>query len=220
MKFSDVQLLPDDTILGIDEVGRGPVLGPMIMACVLINASQLNEIIATGAKDSKKCSEIQRKSIFKQIKNLVKWDMCIISPYEIDTCPMGLNILEMEHVVSFVKKYSPKYLIIDNPYSPESDFNLANFIYQHGVKMDGRHCFAENKADDLYPVVSAASIVAKESRERAMKALMEQYQIDCGSGYPSDPKTKKFLVENWQDVRYNSFIRHSWATYKRLANKE
>ncbi len=219
MKFSSINPEPEDLILGIDEAGRGPVLGPMILAGACIKQKDMHALIEIGVKDSKLLSDAQRKRLFSQVKNLVQWKIHIIHPAEIDTCPSGLNTLEMTHVAELTKIFNPKYLIIDSPYSPDSNFNITTFLYEHHVNTSHMHCFAENKADDLYPIVSAASIIAKEARELAMQKWRDHFNVDFGSGYPADPKTKQFLLENWADIRYNPIVRKSWATYKRLAKE-
>jgi len=219
MIFSEATPGPDDLILGIDEAGRGPVLGPMIIGAVWLKWSCMQKLADLGVKDSKKLSDIQRHNLFKMIRDDddFGWSVSHISPKQIDTCIDGLNMLEMSHIAGLARAYLPKYLIIDSPFNPNANFNLKSYLYQQKVDVSSMNCFAENKADDLYPVVSAASIMAKEARERSMEMIRNEYKIDCGSGYPSDPKTKKFLFENWADDRYTPIVRKSWETYKRLA---
>jgi ribonuclease HII len=220
MKFSEACPEPDDLILGIDEAGRGPVLGPMILAGALIEQKNMHRLVEIGVKDSKLLSDAQRKRLFHQVKEIVHWKIIIVQPTEIDTCPSGLNVLEMMKVAELTRVLNPKYLVIDSPYSPGSDFNLATFLYQQHINTKNLHCFAENKADDLYPIVSAASIIAKEAREISMQKLRNDLGVDFGSGYPADPKTKEFMLENWANERYTTLIRKSWATYKRLAEEK
>ncbi len=215
MRFLDVVLNPDDTIVAIDEAGRGPVLGPMVLACCFIKASDIPFLENVGVKDSKKLSDKQRGEMFREFKKEITWDIQVIQPDEIDTCPNGLNIMEMEHAALFVKKYNPTYFIMDSPFNPKAEFNISSFMYEHTGNKTTKY-FAENKADDIYPAVSAASIVAKEARERSMQQLREYFGVDFGSGYPADPKTKQFMSENWKDHKYNNLIRKSWETYKRL----
>jgi ribonuclease HII len=79
---------------------------------------------------------------------------------------------------------------------------------------------AEHKADFNYPVVSAASIIAKESREEEVAKLKKELQIDFGSGYPADPKTVEFIEKNHADPLYSKIIRHSWSTVKKLKSNQ
>lgn len=219
MTFAEATPGPDDLVLGIDEAGRGPVLGPMTIGAVCVRWKDMEALAAIGVRDSKKLSDLQRHTLFKKIRGLDfgSWSFNMIPPYEIDSCLDGLNMLEMSYVAAMVRTYRPQYVVIDSPFNPTASFNLKSYLYEHGIDVSSLHCFAENKADDLYPIVSAASIVAKEARERAMEMLRKQYNLDFGSGYPSDPKTKNFLFENWADDRYTTLIRKSWETYKRLA---
>ena len=79
---------------------------------------------------------------------------------------------------------------------------------------------SEHKADAKYPVVSAASILAKEKREEEVFNLKKEFHVDFGSGYPSDPKTVLFLKENFSNHLFEKIIRHSWASVKRLKIKD
>lgn len=219
MKFSEATPGPDDLVLGIDEAGRGPVLGPMILGAVCGKWKDMPWLAGLGVKDSKKLSDPQRHNLFKNIRGSsgFRWKIITISPHEIDTCLDGLNMLEMWHVAGLVRFFQPQYVVIDSPFNPTASFNLKSYLYEQRIDVSTLHCFAENKADDLYPIVSAASIVAKEARERSVEMLRKQYDVDFGSGYPADPKTKKFLFENWNNDRYTTLVRKSWETYKRFA---
>ena len=79
---------------------------------------------------------------------------------------------------------------------------------------------SENKADTKYPIVGAASIAAKELREQELKQIRDNIKIDCGSGYPADPKTKAFLKEHYKSKEFDFIFRKSWATYKDLVKKD
>ena len=76
----------------------------------------------------------------------------------------------------------------------------------------------EHKADLNHPVVSAASIIAKEKREDEVKKIKEKIKMDFGSGYPADPKTKEFIEKNFDNPLYKEIIRFSWSTWKKLNN--
>ena len=77
----------------------------------------------------------------------------------------------------------------------------------------------EHKADFNHLIVGAASIIAKVTREKELEKLRRKLKVDFGSGYPGDPKTKKFLEENWNNPKYSFLFRKSWATYKAFADK-
>jgi ribonuclease HII len=95
-----------------------------------------------------------------------------------------------------------------------SEFLMETIVKKNLVEL---HC--EHKADYNYPIVSAASIISKETREDLIAKLREDLGVDFGSGYPADPKTKNFLVKTFGDKKYDSIIRKSWSTYKTLAGK-
>src|SRR3990167_4128053 len=85
-----------------------------------------------------------------------------------------------------------------------------------GNRYNEMEIVAENKADVNYPVVSAASILAKVTRDNLIEDLKKKHKIDFGSGYTSDPLTQKFIAENWSNAKYSELIRKQWETFKRL----
>jgi ribonuclease HII len=87
------------------------------------------------------------------------------------------------------------------------------------VDNDEIQLVVEHKADFNHLIVGAASIIAKVTREKELEKLKKKYHIEFGSGYPSDPTTKKFIEENWNDPKISSIIRKSWATYKTIVSK-
>ena len=143
------------------------------------------------------------------------------SPKEIDDFP-NLNNLEavkagliinylMEDINEKVK------VIVDAPSINAKAW--GEYLMQIIVKKDLVELYSEHKADLNYPVVSAASIIAKEDRERNVRKLKKELGVDFGSGYPSDPRTKEFLAENWSDPKFDKLIRKTWSTYKKIADK-
>lgn len=217
MTFNDITFLDDDVIVGFDEAGRGPVLGPMIIAAVSITAKNMSKIIDCGVKDSKQLSKVQREKIFREIRPFIEWKIKVCQPQSIDHAvkTIGLNTYEMNCIAELAKQIPAQYIIADSPYNPKSNFNFSSFMYSQGIRAK---CFAENKADALYPIVSAASVVAKEAREKSMQQMREYFGIDFGSGYPFDPATKLFLSQYWSDEIYAKLIRKTWETYRRLEN--
>lgn len=79
---------------------------------------------------------------------------------------------------------------------------------------------SKHQADAIYPVVSAASIVAKVRRDELIEELKKKHGIDFGSGYPSDPKTKQFLGDWFKEHgEFPDFVRHSWKTAENIVKK-
>ena len=209
-------------IIGIDDAGRGPVLANMFLAGVMIDDESEQEVLKEmGAKDSKLLTPKQRMAIKEQVQLKYKYYVVDSSPKEIDDFPNlnNLEALKASIIVNhFMKDLDEEVkVIVDAPSINASAW--GEYFHNLIIKKDKVKIFSEHKADLKYPVVSAASIIAKENRERNIRKLKKDLDADFGSGYPSDPKTKKFLEENWNDPKFEGLIRKSWSTYKKIADK-
>lgn len=205
-------------LLGIDDAGRGPVLGPMILAGVLAESKDEKTFTEWGAKDSKLLLPNKRFEIKEKIVTQFKHHIEIATSKEIDNSS-NLNYLEAIHAAKIIniltKDLNEKVkVIIDCPSTNITSW--CNDVKQLIDKPEIIDLRCEHKADFNHPVVSAASIIAKEKREEEVKRLRKELQIDFGSGYPADPKTKEFIRENFDNPKYNSIIRFSWNTVKKL----
>jgi len=205
-------------LLGIDDAGRGPVLGPMTLAGILIKPEEEKLIKQMGAKDSKLLTPTQRKKIREQLEKYPHHTE-LSTPKEIDD-HKNLNLLEAEKSAKIInhltKNLNEKVkVIIDCP-----SINIQSWTkdVQRLIANDQRLIVisCEHKADLNHPVVSAASIIAKEKREEEIYKLKQSLNTDFGSGYPADPKTKKFITENFNNPKYKHIIRFSWNTVKKL----
>jgi ribonuclease HII len=209
-------------LIGIDDAGRGPVIGPMILAGVLIDNKEESILKELGAKDSKLLSPTTRNKIGNEIKSKYKYHIEKSSPEDIDSCE-NLNTLEAMKAAMIINQLTEKIkeevdVIIDCPSvnTKEWKSTVEKFLNnKEKIKIK-----AEHKADFNYPVVSAASIIAKESREEEVAKLKKELQIDFGSGYPADPKTIEFIEKNYADPIYSKIIRHSWSTVKKLKTSQ
>lgn len=202
---------------GIDEAGRGPVIGPMVMAIAVID--DMDKLRRVGVRDSKELSPASRARLFQVLRSLLSYiDYEVIEPNIIDNYVYmnALNILEVEVAVRLINralsKAAPQVVYIDSPDPrPERFGDLVRRGVGGNVDV-----VAMNNADKLIPVVSAASIVAKVVRDSIIEELHREYG-DFGSGYPSDPRTIAFLrswVEEHGDLP--PIVRRSWSTVKRL----
>lgn len=206
-------------IAGIDDAGRGPVIGPLIIAGVLINENRISELIKIGVKDSKKLSPSSRKILFNKIKELVNdYAFVEITPSQIDEVVekgkklYKLNFLEAKAMAKVILMLKPEVAYVDS-----SDVNPNRFAEQIIKELPFKiKIISEHHADEKYPVVSAASILAKVKRDETIEKIKVEYG-DFGSGYPQDPKTIKFL-KDWKKKHkeFPSFIRKSWKTIKRI----
>lgn len=209
-------------VAGIDDAGRGPIIGPLIIAGILISDENLQKLRDLGVKDSKLLSPQRREQLVLEIRKLaIKCHVETLSPAEIDrVVETGkrlhrLNRLEAQTMAKVVEALRPDIAYVDaSDVLPERfrEHILENLSFK--VKI-----VSEHKADAKYPVVSAASIIAKVERDRTIENLRRRYADigDMGSGYASDPKTIEFL-ESWY-ARFGShpeFVRKSWKPTKEL----
>jgi len=200
-------------ILGIDEAGRGPVIGPLIMAGVMIK--QGDEKKLGEVKDSKLLPHTKRLELDKKIKQHSKYHIITTPPSEIDEAllsdHLNLNWLEAHKQAEIINKLQPDKAIIDCPSINCEKYTeyLKKLLTNQKIEL-----IVEHKADINYPVCSAASILAKVKREEEVEKLKQKYG-DIGPGYPAHPLTQKFVKENWD--KYPEIFRQTWVTYKKYA---
>ncbi|MCZ7380134.1 MAG: ribonuclease HII [Candidatus Methanoperedens sp.] len=206
-------------ISGIDEAGKGPVLGPMCVAGVLLDKNKLDALAQLGVKDSKQLTAKRREILAVEIKKLVdKYFILEVSPFQIDELRKIMTMNEIM-VVSYAKvleELKPDHAFVDAADVIADRFgeNIRK-KYTRDLEITSEH-----NADVKYPIVSAASILAKVRRDALVKELGKKAGVEIGSGYPADPKTITFL-ENWIQ-EYGSlpdFARSSWETSKKLGEK-
>jgi ribonuclease HII len=207
-------------ISGIDEAGRGPVIGPLVIAGVSIDEKDLNKLKEFGVRDSKLLSPKQREDLFDKITHTAReYKIIIISPKEIDSAlkskNLNLNWLEAIKSAEIIDSLKPEKAIIDCPSNNVT--NYKNFLKKH-LKDKKTELIVEHKADFKYVVVSAASIVAKVTRDREIKKIQKRIKEPIGSGYPSDPVTINFLEKNYSN--YSEIFRKEWASWKKLNKKK
>ncbi|MEA3378952.1 MAG: ribonuclease HII [Nanoarchaeota archaeon] len=208
-----------ETVLGIDEAGRGPVIGPLVIAGIRIKESNIKKLQELGVRDSKQIAPKKREFMYDKIIDIVDdYEILIIPPKEIDEAlnsdNLNLNWLEAIKSAIIINKLKPNKAILDCPSTNIAAYKNYLSIY---LKDNSINIICEHKADENYPSVSAASILAKVVRDKKVKELAAKYG-DLGSGYPSDPKTQKFLKLNWE--KYPEIFRRTWSSYKRFSKKK
>jgi len=209
-------------IAGVDDAGRGAVIGPLVIAGVLIDDKDSPRFTDMGVKDSKRLSPDKREYLAIKIKKLaVEWRVAKLSPEEIDKVVKTgkklhrLNWLEAQTMARVIEALKPDVAYVD-----ASDVLADRFGRHIAEELPFKvKIVSEHKADDKYPIVSAASIIAKVERDRAVSRLRQEYG-NFGCGYPTDPKTLAFL-ERWINEfgSYPDFVRKSWKPAKRLKNE-
>lgn len=212
-------------LIGIDDAGRGPLIGPMILAGVLIKQDAEPELKKLGAKDSKLLTHPQRMRIADLInKEVNAAHVVLATPAEIDAAIFSgenLNTLEARKMAEVINELNTGKeeikVIVDCPSINTASWRtkLLSFI----KKKDNLIVLCEHKADFNHPVVSAASILAKVRREEEVAHLKKTYG-EMGSGYPADPFTQKFLKTRGAELANTGIFRKSWATWKELFPEE
>lgn len=205
------------TILGIDEAGRGPVLGPLVMAGVLVeNEEKLKKL---GVKDSKLLLPHKREEFYPKIIKAAKdYKILIIPPEQIDTAlkssSLNLNWLEANTSAEIINELKPKKAIIDCPSN-----NIETFRkYLESKLTTETELILEHKADENHPSVAAASILAKVTRDNEIKKIKDKIKIDFGSGYMTDERTVNFLKK--YHSKYDNLFRKTWESYKKVFQKK
>ena len=203
---------------GIDEAGRGPVIGPLVIAAVVIDEKNLSKLEALGVRDSKKLTPRRREKLFNEIIELLD-DYAIIelSPEQIDEREGTMNEFEIKNFIKALNslRVKPDVLYIDAADVKEKRFGE---IIGKGLSFSPK-IIPEHKADAKYLPVSAASILAKVTRDKAIEKLKKQYG-EIGSGYPSDPRTRKFLEEYYKEHgEFPPIVRKSWKTLRKIEEK-
>ena len=201
---------------GVDEAGRGPVMGPLVVAAVYVEVD--DDLRFIGVKDSKKLTPKKRSQMYEEIIDSVEgYSVKVISAEEIDSLRerMSLNEVELNAFVDVVSKMPVSRVYADCP-----DVNPMSFKTSMTTKLRNIEVIAEHKADDRYPVVSAASIIAKVTRDRIIEDISAEFGENIGSGYPSDTVTTDF-IEKWikENGRSPKHTRTSWETVKRIQSR-
>ena len=208
--------------LGIDDSGRGPIIGSMVLAGVLVTEEQEQKLKKEGVKDSKQVLHPKRIALAKIIqKNSIDYKVILIPPSEIDKAVDGgynLNTLEAEkmaEIINLINVDSPREqkikVIVDCP-SPNISA-WSSVLKKYIEHKDNLEIHCEHKADVNHPSVSAASIIAKVARETEVAEIKKKFG-EIGSGYAADPITIEFLEKNGHNPNNQALFRKSWATWK------
>jgi len=233
-------------IIGIDEAGRGPIIGPLAVGAVAVdNDDYLKKI---EVKDSKRYTAASRDAVFGLLKDNVCYSVEMITAENIDNQRKSrtLNRIEIIAFAAVLKKLYKKLsfrfenlsdmlanatIYVDSCDVNEERFarDLAGVLAGYCAESDTdpalendifRHIVSRHKADVKFPVVSAASIVAKTFREKAIEMIRNELGGDIGSGYPSDPRTRRYLEDYFREKKtFPQYVRHSWDTTNKIKKK-
>lgn len=199
---------------GIDEAGRGPVIGPLVVCLAKCSEKHEKELNSLCKKDSKQLLPEERERIFDELKKFCDFFVEIIPAEKINKLmdEMSLNDIEAEAMAELMKKVKCHNVIIDMP-------DKYEWVFRRRMEKFGIFKFeAEHKADENFPIVAAASICAKITRDREIEKL-HKIVGDFGSGYPSDEKTVEFLRNKENLKKAEKYIRKKWKTLESVLQR-
>ncbi|MCL4336047.1 MAG: ribonuclease HII [Candidatus Thermoplasmatota archaeon] len=205
------ETLPAEISCGVDEAGRGPVIGPLVVSIVCGETSKFREI---GVKDSKTLSRTSRERLYNDIvKQSAYYRIKEITAAEINSLMThkNLNVIEEDAYSELIGSAHADCQI----YVDSFDVDPERLTIKLST-MTGRNVLCRHKADSIYPSVSAASILSKVTRDNRIMELEKEYG-PIGSGYPSDPYTVDFLIRcRDEGTRIDEIARTHWKTYRNI----
>jgi ribonuclease HII len=204
---------------GIDEAGRGSVLGPLVIAGISFDSIKIDKLKEMSILDSKKTSPKKRVLLFEEIFNLCESIfICKINCSTIDKFVKSnrLNKLESKFMTIIADNLHANKIIVDscdvNPFRFQQE--IKNNLINKDISIYSFH-----KADSDNVIVSCASIIAKVTRDNEIVKIQKSLGKDVGSGYPSDPKTIRFIHNEINVKGSKNYIRFSWKPVKQIVNK-
>lgn len=200
-------------VAGIDEAGRGPVIGPMVIVGVLIEKERVHVLSELGVKDSKKLSPMRREKLFPEILREVRAhriEVVDARAIDIQRRRKSLNTIEVEAMAKIISELKPDQVQVGS-----IEIRTDRFREKLLQRVKSPNIVSVHHAEDLYPAVAAASIIAKVTRDRIIAELRKKYG-DFGSGYPSDPKTVEFLKGVVKSGEVPEIVRKTWETFQKI----
>ena len=207
----------EEIIVGIDEAGRGPVIGPLVICAYAISRKDIDKLTKLKVKDSKLLSKKRRDELYSQLIPIAAdYKVKHLSAAEIDELRKNytLNIIEQRIMLKLAKdlKTTPSEIYID-----AADVNEKRFGGVFETEFSDAKIISKHKADMLFPVVSAASIIAKKERDDAIEKISNKIGEEIGSGYPADPITREFLRRYYaKNKKFPAYVRESWDTVNKI----
>ncbi|HIQ13514.1 MAG TPA: ribonuclease HII [Thermoprotei archaeon] len=225
-------------LVGVDEAGRGAVIGPLSITSVAIKSKDEERLAELIRYDSKRYTQISREKIYEEIlrnKAVISYYNILIQPATINYLMgkgVNLNVIEIKYIVSSIEKCLKDVdlnntditIYIDSMYrdSTKCKFHILNKLHEKFSHIGKFKIVCEHKADEKYVSVKIASIISKVTRDREIKNLHKKYG-DFGSGYPSDPKTINFLEKISSELSNDniySIVRIYWKTWKKVIHDD
>jgi len=201
-------------VAGLDEAGRGAIIGPLILCGIMVDESDIEKLVEIGVKDSKLLSKKRRVKLRDEILKIVSdYRITGIPPSEIDSAVRihRFNHLEARYFSEIIDQLKPDIAYVD---SPLRSYRRFSAMVESFCKWKCR-VIALCHADRDIPVVSAASIIAKTRRDEVIESYTRIYG-ELGSGYPSDRRTIEFLYNSLGKAEVDGIVRRSWRTYSSI----
>ena len=206
-------------VCGVDDAGRGPVIGPLVVAGIAVEERKIDGLRMLGVKDSKMLLATARTRMSKEIPGLVDdYHVVEIAVADLDRIVnrapkfQRLNLLEAKAMAEVIEKMKPDVAYVDSSDTKTERFknNILDCL------SFAPRIVSEHKADINYPVVSAASIIAKVHRDSRIDEIKQEYG-EVGSGYAHDPVTCRFLRDYYREHGdFPPIVRRSWKTLRTI----
>ena len=201
---------------------KGAVIGPLVICGLLIDSKKEKKLKKLGVKDSKELSVKRREELAKEIEKLGDIIVLKIPACKIDANRkhgINLNLLEAKKMAEIIDMLKPDKAIIDTPGTNTKKFEdeIRSYLENKNVKL-----ICENFADKNYPVVSAASIIAKVERDKSIRELEKKVGRPIGVGYSHDSKTIEFLEKlvKEKDGKLPPYVRKTWDTVEQMVKRQ
>jgi len=200
-------------ICGVDESGRGPVIGPMVFCAVVIEKDDEDTLKDLGVTDSKMLDAKTRECLFGEIEKVAEEARILaVNAKDITEWMKTASLNDVEAIKTAELLDSlvcePEEIYVDSPDTVPKRYsqNIRNLCKKRG------RIIAEHKADMNHLAVGAASILAKVTRDAAIEELKKEYG-EIGNGYPSDQVTQKWL-DRWfkKNRSFPECVRKRWST--------
>jgi len=206
-------------VCGVDDAGRGPVIGPLVVAGIAVEERKIDGLRMLGVKDSKMLLATARTRMSKEIPGLVDdYHVVEIAAADLDRIVnrapkfQRLNLLEAKAMAEVIEKLKPDVAYVDSSDTRTERFknNILDCL------SFAPRIVSEHKADINYPVVSAASIIAKVHRDGRIDEIRQEYG-EVGSGYAHDPITCRFLRDYYREHGdFPPIVGRSWKTLRTI----
>ncbi|KAJ7756434.1 ribonuclease H2 subunit A [Mycena maculata] len=227
-------------ILGVDEAGRGPVLGPLVYGVAYCPVAYTEQLEDLGFADSKTLTATTRSTLLETLSSdpaNLGWSVRVISPQAISSGmlrrpPTNLNVQSQDATVLLIQEVLNKGIELTEVYVDALGTTTTYQAYLSS-RFPGINFTVESKADDKFKIVGAASVAAKVTRDACIEgwvfeenlsvdgATTSNWDTELGSGYPSDPRTKAWLRDSIEPVfGFPRIVRFSWSTVKVLLEKD